>query len=140
MFRTILVPIDLDEPTSWTKPIPTAVALCKSFNASLTLGTVIPDTRFMLEAQWSPIAFDELLDVARVRLNTLADTVEGVGEVRRMVETGGIYTGILNIAQAVDADLILLASHRPAMKDYLLGTNAARVVRHARCSVLVVRD
>jgi nucleotide-binding universal stress UspA family protein len=38
-----------------------------------------------------------------------------------------------------EADLIVVGSHRPAMKDYLLGTNAARVVRHAHCSVLVVR-
>jgi nucleotide-binding universal stress UspA family protein len=36
--------------------------------------------------------------------------------------------------------VIVLASHRPELKDYLLGPNAARVVRHAKCSVLVVRD
>jgi universal stress protein F len=33
-----------------------------------------------------------------------------------------------------------VGSNRPAMKDYLLGTNASRVVRHARCSVLVARE
>lgn len=33
-----------------------------------------------------------------------------------------------------------MAAHRPALKDYLLGPNAARVVRHSNCSVLVVRD
>ena len=37
------------------------------------------------------------------------------------------------------ADLIVVGSHRPAMKDYLLGTNAAPVVRHATCSMLVAR-
>jgi nucleotide-binding universal stress UspA family protein len=44
------------------------------------------------------------------------------------------------LAEKAGADLVVVGSHRPAMKDYLLGTNAARVVRHARCSVLVARE
>ena len=51
-----------------------------------------------------------------------------------------IYAEILAVAEEAEADLIVVGSHRPAMKDYLLGTNAARVVRHARCSVLVARE
>ncbi len=34
---------------------------------------------------------------------------------------------------------IIVASHKPNVGDYLLGTTAARVVRHAACSVFVVR-
>lgn len=140
MYSTILVPVDLDEPSSWAKAIPAAVALCRCFKASLTLATVVPDTRLLLEAQRSPIAFEELLDIANARLNALADSIEGAGAIGRKVGTGAIYSAILDIAGQIDADLIVLASHRPAMKDYLLGTNASRVVRHAGCSVLVVRD
>ena len=51
-----------------------------------------------------------------------------------------IYAEILGIAEEAGADLVVVGSHRPAMKDYLLGTNAGRVVRHARCSVLVARE
>ena len=47
---------------------------------------------------------------------------------------------IIRIAERAEADLIVLASHRPEMKDYLIGANAASVARHARCSVLVVRS
>ncbi len=47
---------------------------------------------------------------------------------------------ILKAVEETGCDLIVMASHRPALKDYLLGPNAARVVRHANCSVLVVRD
>jgi nucleotide-binding universal stress UspA family protein len=46
----------------------------------------------------------------------------------------------LGVAEEAEADLVVTGSHRPAMKDYLLGTNAARVLRHARCSVLVARE
>ena len=56
------------------------------------------------------------------------------------METGGVYAGVLAVAERIGADLIVLAAHRPAMRDFLLGTNASRIVRHARCSVLVVRD
>lgn len=58
-----------------------------------------------------------------------------------VVEHGeSIYDVILETAQEADVDLIVVGSHRPKMKDYLLGTNAGRVVRHANCSVLVARD
>ena len=40
---------------------------------------------------------------------------------------------------AIKADLIVMTSHRPAMRTYFLGSNAGHVVRYAKCSVLVVR-
>ena len=55
------------------------------------------------------------------------------------VGQGTIYREILSAADRVKADMIVLASHRPEMKDYLIGPNAARVVRHARQSVTVLR-
>ena len=47
--------------------------------------------------------------------------------------------GDFGVVEKAEADLVV-GSHRPAMKDYLLGTNAARVVRHAGRSVLVARN
>jgi nucleotide-binding universal stress UspA family protein len=140
MYRSILVPVDLDQPSSWEKALPTAVALCKAFGAKLSLATVVPERAVMLEAQWSPIAYREMMEMARVKLGSLAATVEGAGEVAHHVECGGIYSTILSIGELVGADLIVLSSHRPAMRDYLLGANASRVVRHAKCSVFVVRN
>jgi len=53
---------------------------------------------------------------------------------------GGIYHELLEEASEWDADLIVVGSHRPVMADYLLGSNAKTIVRHAQCSVLVVRE
>ena len=53
---------------------------------------------------------------------------------------GTIYDEILRLANKLDCDLIVMASHRPELQDYLLGPNSARVVRHAKQSVFVVRD
>ena len=52
---------------------------------------------------------------------------------------GTIYKEIIAAADRVNAEMILIASHRPEMQDYLIGPNAARVVRHARQSVTVLR-
>ena len=57
-----------------------------------------------------------------------------------VTDSASIYAEIFGVAEGSEADLVGVGSHRLAIKDYLLGTNAARVVRHARCSVLVARD
>jgi universal stress protein G len=56
-----------------------------------------------------------------------------------VVRQGGIYHEVLEEAATVHADLIVMTSHRPAMRTYFLGSNAGHVVRYAKCSVLVVR-
>ena len=57
-----------------------------------------------------------------------------------VARAGGIYHELLQEAQDWNADLIVVGSHRPVMSDYLLGSNAKTIVRHAQCSVLVVRE
>ena len=53
---------------------------------------------------------------------------------------GAIYDEIMRLADKIGCDAIVMAAHRPELRDYLLGPNAARVVRHAKQSVFVVRD
>ena len=140
MYSSILVPIDLEEPSSWAKAVPTALALARCFDARATLATVLEDRIARREAQWSGIAYRELLGRAEARLASLADELRGEASLETRIGTGGICGGILDLAAATGADLVVLASHRPEMRDWLIGANAARVVRHAGCSVLVVRD
>jgi nucleotide-binding universal stress UspA family protein len=52
---------------------------------------------------------------------------------------GSVYDDVLQEAEKSAADLIVVGSHRPSMATYLIGSNAVRIVRHAKCSVLVVR-
>ncbi len=60
-------------------------------------------------------------------------------QVVQHVKHGSVYKEILALADAIDVDMIVMASHRPEMKEYLLGPNAARVVRHAKQSVTIIR-
>ena len=55
------------------------------------------------------------------------------------VTQGTIYHEIIKAAKEVGADAIVVGANRPALSDYLVGPNAARVVRHAPQSVLVIR-
>ena len=139
MYSRILVPLDLDEPSSWSKAVPVAQAMAKAFDASVTLCTVVPDSVAMIEAQWSRLSFQALLDKASAKLSLLAHELD-CEDVETEVGMGNIAGGILSVAESIGADLIVVSSHRPEMKDWVLGANAARVVRHAGCSVMVVRD
>ena len=53
-------------------------------------------------------------------------------KVRHVVATGTAYQEILHTAQEAGSDLIVIGAHRPDLKDYLLGPNAARVVQTFR--------
>ncbi|MEL6205405.1 MAG: universal stress protein [Pseudomonadota bacterium] len=46
---------------------------------------------------------------------------------------------ITEYANSHGADCIVIGSHKPGVKDFFLGSTAARVVRHAHCSVHVLR-
>lgn len=140
MYSSILVPIDLEEPGSWAKAVPTALALARCFKARLTMATIVEDKEAAREAQWSPIGYRELLSTTQVRLARLADELCGDTPVETAIGTGTICGGILDLAGRVEADLIVLASHRPAMRDRLIGANASHVACRAACSVLVVRE
>jgi len=140
MFRQILVPVDLDEPSSWSKAIPAARALADAFDARLTVMTVITDRDATSEAAWSAINYGALVDKTTTHLANLADRELGKDKAAVRVGSGSIYAAILDAAADIEADLIVMASHRPAMRDFLIGANASRVARHARCSVMIVRE
>ena len=140
MFKSILVPIDLAD-TELAKPaIATAATLANIWNGNVRLLNVLPMTPVML-AEYVPADFD--VQQRQSSEDALAIVAREAGlepsRISSVVRQGGIYHEILEEAQAIKADLIVMTSHRPAMKTYFLGSNAGHVVRYAKCSVLVVR-
>jgi nucleotide-binding universal stress UspA family protein len=77
---------------------------------------------------------------ARGALETLASKVPAsvLGGIRVIV--GAPWEAIDRMATAENADLIVIGSHGYDALDRVLGTTAAKVVNHATCSVLVVRQ
>jgi nucleotide-binding universal stress UspA family protein len=71
--------------------------------------------------------------ISRIPPELLA--VEGVE-----IVVGVPWDAVCQVARRIRADLVVIGSHGYRGLDYLLGTTAAKVVNHAPCSVLVVRD
>ncbi len=141
MYKDILWPVDLNEASSWEKALPTAVEYCQTFGTTLHVMTVVPDFGMAIVGDFFPEGYEkQTLAAAAKQLHAFtADHLPSGLKVQHIVGHGTVYQEILRVAKEVAADLILMASHRPELKDYLLGPNAARVVRHADISVLVVR-
>ena len=140
MFKHILVPVDLAD-TDLAKPsLETAVSLVRASGGRLRLLNVLPMTPVML-AEYVPADFDTQQRETSEEALSIVARESGIEKSRisHVVRQGGIYHEILEEAAAIRADLIVMTSHRPAMRTYFLGSNAGHVVRYAKCSVLVVR-
>ena len=138
-FGKILVPIDLGEDSSWQETLPTAIDQAQHADGELHLVTVVPDEPPQLA--WLPDDYSaKMISHANEQLAKLnaAEIPEQLGA-QLHVRQGTIYSEIVKLAKDIDIDLIVMASHRPELKDFLLGPNAARVLRHAECPVLVIR-
>ncbi len=141
MFRNILVPIDLHHENTWRKVLPLAVEQARSSGAQLFVMTAVPVLDLALPAVHLPKDYDKhLLEHARQGLATLVkEQVPDELAVNVIVKEGVPYREVLHAIEDNQVDLVVMASHTPEMKDYLVGSNAARVVLHANCSVMVVR-
>ena len=140
MYKRIILAVDLAEPTPSPKGLPEAVELAKAGGGELRLVNiqpVIPAT-FM---EYVPVDFDvEQAQRAKEALDAILASIDLPAERKSdAARAGGIYHELLQEATEWGADLIVVGSHRPVMSDYLLGSNAKTIVRHAECSVLVVR-
>lgn len=142
MFRAVLVPVDLNEESSWKQALPAATFQLRGSGGSLHVMTVLPNFGESIVGSYFPPDFAEQSRAAALTaLEALcAQNVPSEISVVCAARTGTIYREIMRYADEAERDLIVMASHRPELSDYLLGPNAARVVRHARQSVLVVRD
>jgi len=140
MYKKILVPVDLTEPDFAKPAVDTAVNLARQYDGIVRIVNVLPMTPVML-AEYVPADFDtQQRQSAEEAVAKLAsESGLDASRLSTIVRQGGIYHEVLEEAELLGADLIVMVSHRPALKTYFLGSNAGHVVRYAKCSVLVVR-
>ncbi|MDF2094693.1 universal stress protein [Aquibaculum arenosum] len=142
MYRDILLAVDLSNPETQEKAVATAISCARSFGARLHVISVVPDFGMSMVAGFFPKNYerDALAQANKALHAYVAEKIPDDISVQHIVGHGTIYREILHYADKTGCDLIVMASHRPELEDYLLGPNAARVVRHAKASVIVVRD
>jgi universal stress protein F len=144
MYKKILVPIDLADRELAKPAVATALMMAEPADATIRFINVLPLTPVML-AEYVPPDFE--VQQRKAAEDALTIVVKETGlppaRVSSSVRQGGIYQEILEEAASIQADLIVMSSHRPqrhAVRTYFLGSNAGHVVRYAKCSVLVVRN
>jgi nucleotide-binding universal stress UspA family protein len=136
MYKTILVPIDIAHVPAGKATIDLAAQHADA-GAKIVLLNVVEDIPNWAAVELPAGLLDRSLEASQTELKAIANASGMKMEVE--VRTGHSYNTILDVAKEKNADLIIIASHRPGLQDYFLGSTAAKVVRHANCSVLVVR-
>ncbi|MDQ7071357.1 MAG: universal stress protein [Rhodobacterales bacterium] len=135
MYKNILVPVSFDDARDTAAAIEVAQTLAAN-GAEITLLHVMEHIPGYAISYLPAEYLSASKEAIKAELATLVEDVKGgVG----MVIDGHSGRTILDYAGENDVDCIVIASHRPGMQDYFLGSTAAQVVRHATCSVHVVR-
>lgn len=140
MYKKILVAVDLSEQDIAQPALAAAIELANLTTGELRL--VYVRSR-MPSSPMSSLAADLLSNQEKYfdeEMQKLAAKVPFARERLSSVNlTGTVYAEILHEAKRWGADLIVVSAHAPSMATYLLGSNAAKIVRHAECTTLVVR-
>lgn len=134
MFDKILVPMALDHGVSG-ETLKAAQKLLNPGGQIIALH-VFEMSRGLARAYLGEEAMQKGFDRAAEVLKEKTADMEGVTPVIRQ---GHAYRTIADYAAENDIGCIVIASHKPDFSDYLLGSTAAKVVRHATCAVFVHR-
>lgn len=136
MYTRIVVAVDLAQLEQGKALLANALKLLDA-GGEVRLVHVLEDVPAYVIAELPRDINDRRVAESRVELR---DMVHGLDQhVEIEVRHGAASNQIIGAAQDCNADLIMIASHRPGLSDYFIGSTAARVVRHAQCSVLISR-
>jgi universal stress protein F len=136
MYKKIVVPVEMGQLDKGEKILAKAQALLDADGVIVLINIVEAMPSYMtidLPADF----LDASLKDAEKKLAALETKFSA--SAKRIVRVGSPAREIMAVAEEEAADLIVIASHRPGFTNYLIGATADRVVRHAKCSVLVDR-
>jgi len=136
MYKTILVPVDIANIDKGKAMIDFAMEHA-SQGTQFILLNVVEEIPNWAAAALPQGVLEKSHQTSVEEMNAIAKA-SGI-DIEVEVRMGHAYKTILEVAEEKAVDLIIIASHRPGLQDYFLGSTAAKVVRHAKCSVLVTR-
>jgi universal stress protein F len=141
MHKNILFPVDLEHTVEAEKALKVAIEEARRSKAKLMVMTVAPGFGMPIVASY----FDKgavksaLKEIARQLKKYVDDNIPDDIETSAIVDEGNPAELILKQAKKGKTDLIVIASHNSQIENLLLGSCAAKVVRHAHCTVTVVK-
>lgn len=141
--QSILVPLDFSPPAR--QALEVAAAFARQFKAKLTLLHVVEPVAMPDFVASSPLVLenDQLMAAAKQALGSMVKAAKiPTGTVEKLlVRSGSAFHEIAAAAGTLKVDLIIISTHGyTGLKHVLLGSTTERVVRHAPCPVLVVRQ
>ncbi|WP_457647156.1 universal stress protein [Profundibacter sp.] len=135
MYKNIIVPIALDHGHDPSEALDVAKAL-RADGGKITLLSVIEPIPGYIATY---IPEGQLEKNRHEVIGNLEADAAGDDSVDARVITGHPGSAIVDYAKDNDVDLIVIASHKPGLQDFFLGSTAARVVRYSKCAVHVLR-
>ncbi len=140
--KTILVPIDFSETSK--KALIYAARMAEQFGSRIILLNVVEPIATP-DFAYNPLLLetDKVKSAAKRRLESISrDALLMPKMVERvLVRFGSPFAEITSAARTLKADLIILTTHGyTGLKHVFMGSTAERVVRHAPCPVLTVRE
>ena len=136
MYKKIIIPIDLAHKERAGAMIAAAKAVADA-DTTFHLVHIIDQIPSYVASQLPENIHQDRQRMAATGLDEIAASAGVVAET--VTAHGHAADNILRLAEERSADLIIIASHKPGFQDYLIGSTAGRVVRHSKCSVLVIR-
>ncbi len=135
MYKHVLVPIAMDHSATTGEAVKIAQSLLADGGKLTALNVMEPIPNYV--SQYLP-QDQTKKNIAAIETSLTAD-LGGIQSANVDVVTGHAGGTIVDYARENDVDCIVIASHKPGLQDFFLGSTAARVVRHAPCAVHVVR-
>ena len=137
-----MLAIHLARDESWKKSVPAIIEYTKAFGSTLHVVTVIPDFDMSIVVAYF-LKYHEEKALAECKekrhVFTKGHIPDGI-KVQQIIACGTAYEEILNLSKKIKCDLIVLGHNRPKAQNFFLDSHSVRIVRHADCSVLVIRE
>ena len=136
MYKNILVPVVFDHDPAADDSIQIAESL-KEDSGKISLLHVVEEVPGYVASYLPADTIKNSMNKGLSKLEALAE--KSASKIGCHVVEGHSSRTILEFAEENGIDCIIIASHKPGIEDYLIGSTAARVVRHAKCAVHVHR-
>jgi nucleotide-binding universal stress UspA family protein len=140
MYKDILLPVDMSDEKSWRPPLTAALEMSRQFGSRLHVMTVVGGFDFSMVESFFPADYEmKMREQFNKQLHEfVAQHIPQDITVQTIVAVGPIAKQILEYADQLKCDLIVMGrTSETSGGSFLLGSNAGKVVNHARIPVLV---
>ncbi|MEM7176443.1 MAG: universal stress protein [Pseudomonadota bacterium] len=137
MFKTLMVPVDLAHPERLERALAMAALVARASEGEIHLVAVTMSAPTALAH--SPEEFDAKLEAFAAEQGALRKVAMRAHTVLSNDPSIDLDGLLIETADALGADLVVMATHVPGMAEYVFASHGGHLAAHAKQSVLLVR-